>query len=649
MSQSIGGCRIAPDLTEAARLIARGMHLVRLVPNSKRPVGVGWNRRRRLTKVDPESTGYGMPLALNGRCSIDPDNVEQARVALAALGFDLEALMAAGVRTASTRPGSGGRSTFLAQEGLTWVTFTSSAGSVLELRATTLNLQDCVPGVVYIDKQGEMQTQTYANGKRLDDGVELPEEFAAWWRRCSQDRDFLWSQQRRVAQALGDTRARLSLSTGAEGEPLAFRSEFRHLCPATVEDLLERHGYQQHGDRWSAPQSTGAPGIRKIEGTDLWESSHGSDLLQGTFDAWAAYVQLDHAGDLAAAEAAAQQAWQERMTPLAQLEAAYKAQEAALEAERVAEVVASIEAGGAPPGWITMAELMKPREPEPMLVEGVIERGALTMVYGAPSTWKSFTFCVGLGMSVATGLPWMGRVVEQGPVGIVAGEGADGLASRIQGWVKHHGTGMGAPLYLRDSGGNLTSEEDMAKIAASFPLGLKLVIFDTLRTNVAGKFNENDANDFGTVTRLMRQHFTSKGTTVVLIHHENKAGDFSGSGALFANCDNFIRQTSTDANMGAEIAVLKVKKMAKPEPFRVRGRLVTLDNGTSTVVFEGVVGALVSALNAPRLTAMGDKWWTRKELEGLWSVGEARVRALLQELGAGLEHESGGSRVRRKL
>jgi hypothetical protein len=506
--------------------------------------------------------------------------------------------------------------------------------------------------LVYADQQGILRTQVYANSRRLDEEVTLPEDFAAWWRRCSQDREFLWSQQRKCADALGDTRARLSLSTGAEGEPLAFRSEFRHLCPVTVEDLLARHGYRgpEADGRWSGPVSTGAPGIRRIEGTDLWESSHGSDLLQGTFDAWAAWVQLDHAGDLAAAEAAAQQVFEEeRMAPLARLMDRWRGAQEAQLAQQQAEVAAIIEAGGAPPGWITMDELMKPREPEPMLVEGVIERGALTMVYGAPSTWKSFTFCVGLGMSVATGMPWMNRVVEQGPVGIVAGEGADGLASRIQGWVKHHGTGMGAPLYLRGSSGNLTSEEDMASIAASFPQGLKLVIFDTLRTNVAGKFNENDANDFSAITRLMRQHFTSKGTTVVLIHHENKSGDFSGSGALFANCDNFIRQTTTDANMGAEIAVLKVKKMAKPEPFRVRGRLVALDNGTSTVVFEGVVGALVSALNTPRLAAMGDKWWTRRDLEGLWSVGEARVRALLQELGAGLEHEPGGSRVRRKL
>ena len=72
-----------------------------------------------------------------------------------------------------------------------------------------------------------------------------------------------------------------------------------------VVEILERHDYKAHARaRWAPPNSSGAPGIRLLPGkVDLWQSDHASDPLQGTFDAWTAFVVLDHNGELAAAEA----------------------------------------------------------------------------------------------------------------------------------------------------------------------------------------------------------------------------------------------------------------------------------------------------------------------------------------------------------
>jgi archaellum biogenesis ATPase FlaH len=292
--------KLQSDLTEAARLIEAGMHLVPLKAMSKQPAGSRWNSAPAVSVVDGRATGYGLLLALNKRVSIDPDNWPLAVKGMAALGFDLEELMNAGVRTVSTRPDSGGRSTFAAEEGLGWVRFLSTAGTVLELRALAPNLQDAVPGLLYLDKSGEVRTQRYANGRRLDDSVELPRGFAQWWRRCSQDRHFLWSQQIIFATALGE-KPKLSLSTSAKGEPLPFPvpSEYRSQCPYTVPELLDRHGYQRYGERWSAPLATGEPAIRLIPGkTDLYRSDHASDPLHGTFDSWVAFVVLEHGGNL---------------------------------------------------------------------------------------------------------------------------------------------------------------------------------------------------------------------------------------------------------------------------------------------------------------------------------------------------------------
>jgi hypothetical protein len=98
-----------PDLHEAKRLLDAGMRLVVLKPYQKRPGGGdGWNKPENFAQfIDPHATGYGLPLQANKLCSIDPDNWPLACTGMAALGFDLEALMDAGVRTRSTRPGSG--------------------------------------------------------------------------------------------------------------------------------------------------------------------------------------------------------------------------------------------------------------------------------------------------------------------------------------------------------------------------------------------------------------------------------------------------------------------------------------------------------------------------------------------------------------
>ena len=132
------------DLTEAKRLLELGMHLVPLKPLTKQPAGNEWNApANRVTAIDPAATGYGILLAVNNVGSIDPDNWQQAVKGMAALGFDLDSIMDAGVRTKSTRPGSGGRSAFQVEGELRHLCFkTKQHGVVLELRATSPNLQD---------------------------------------------------------------------------------------------------------------------------------------------------------------------------------------------------------------------------------------------------------------------------------------------------------------------------------------------------------------------------------------------------------------------------------------------------------------------------------------------------------------------------
>ena len=76
--------------------------------------------------------------------------------------------------------------------------------------------------------------------------------------------------------------------------------------------------------------------------------------------------------------------------------------------------------------------------PAEWLIEGVMERGALVVLYGPPGEGKSFT-ALDWALSVATGRAWVGRSVKKGPVIYVVAEGGAGIRKRVQAWQEVNG------------------------------------------------------------------------------------------------------------------------------------------------------------------------------------------------------------------
>ena len=317
--------------SEAARLHAAGIKLVPLHHLRKRPIGDAWNKPEQFVrKVDLTTSGYGIPLKANGLCSIDADQVDLAAIAFRAVGFDLDKIMNQGVRTTSTRPGSGGRAAFKAQDSLTWVTFSvrmvgqKESTVVFELRAGSSNLQDCCPGVAYQTVKlvngvevvsDTIYAQEYANNGEttFDKAPQLPVGFDDFWEKMSVDPAFRRDAEQKMVAAL--------VAAGHPVEPVfnlrfagkklaieidaRLRAKFN--AAVTVESILTRHGYlapKRKGGRWMSPGASGAPSVRLIPGHDsLWQSDHQSDPLNGTFDAAQASAVLDHNYDVEAFEA----------------------------------------------------------------------------------------------------------------------------------------------------------------------------------------------------------------------------------------------------------------------------------------------------------------------------------------------------------
>jgi hypothetical protein len=502
-----------PDLSEARKLHRAGLKLCKLHPLSKRPVGDRWNVAP-ISDFDPKASGYGVLLAANGLASIDPDMLGETRKAFKAVGFDLDALMRTGVRSSSTRPGSGGRSTFSAPDGCGWVKFRAKfdgrAAIVFELRALSPNLQDVVPGLVYKDTAGNLCTQRYTNGRTLKDAPAVPGEFAQWWRKLSSDRAFRREQENMMARAIGadvlpDLSPGLSTDKTLPFPAPGVRMEFnaRH----KVADLLAKHGYRDEGSgRWSAPDASGAPGVRPIRGKqDLWQSDHGSDPLHGTFDAWAVFVVYEHGYDVGKATRAANAGAFAGLKLLAGAQAK-RAPEDALPTEFM---VGDLDTMIIPPTrW---------------LVDGLIAPG-LTILAAPPKQGKSYlalqtALCAGAGVDV------LERATQASRVTYFDLEEWHGLLKeRVDPIRAAHKLTQKLPVKIKLTTG--TGEAALRDMEREVADGSRLIIVDIfakIRDELSENAKQNAyARDIAFVGTLAQAVLSWTDTAVVVVHHGNK-------------------------------------------------------------------------------------------------------------------------------
>ena len=291
-----------------------GWCLVRLRPGSKIPAKPAWNEPEQLVRTCPQArdafrdprVGIGAHLGASGLCSVDLDALDAAQVALGAVGVDANDVIKAGWQIVSGKPNKA-RAMFRVPEGVPltlrqlriplpeaeWHKGAPRLGVVLELRCG--EVQDVLPPSIHPDTK-----RPYVAGAIPSPFPELPAEVLDLWRRWDERLPLMLT-------ALGVRSALHGLcSTHDTGKHL------RHASPARAEynrthevaDLLESHGYTQHGKRWAHAGATGGPGIRQIPGKDdLWQSDNFGDPLCGTFDAWTAHVILDHAANVESAYA----------------------------------------------------------------------------------------------------------------------------------------------------------------------------------------------------------------------------------------------------------------------------------------------------------------------------------------------------------
>jgi hypothetical protein len=560
---------LRPDLREAERLLHAGLQIVKLKPNLKQPEGDDWNHRP-VSSIDPQATGYGLLLQANKVSSVDPDRWEDAVVGMRAVGFDLEQIMSAGVRTKSTRHGSGGRSAFAAEGDISWLKFRSKeTGTVLELRAHSENLQDTIPGLVYITKAGEVCTQTYANCRRLDDVPPLPDDLFAWWEKCSTDIEFLREQERMFFAAIG-ARPSLSISTGRTGGKLAFdapgvRGSFNAVND--VPTILARHSYSfdKKTRRWAPPTATGEPGVRPIPGKDgLWRSDHASDPLSGTFDAWIAHVVLDHGSDMGAAVAQ----WKKDNTMFGQQQHRH-AQEGTQEAD------SGPAAGGGKPSarerlraFIVTEDKVKGMTETRMIWRNLIASGHVS-VWAAPGNGGKTT----IAKLAASELAAAGYEV----LFFQEDAGSGDMPAQFE-----HARANGYQLLnCTVSGGNPEDQVQLLRemVEESADLSGTVLFFDTLKKYL-DLMSKSGARAFFALMRGL----TLRGATIVLLGHTNKNRGqdgkllFEGVGDVRNDVDELLYIESAERD-GMGLVTMTIK----PDKVRCIVNEVTFQLDTTTM------------------------------------------------------------------
>lgn len=255
----------------------------------------------------------------------------------------------------------------------------------------------------------------------------------------------------------------------------------------------------------------------------------------------------------------------------------------------------------------------------PYIVKGVLDEGETTTIFGASQTLKSFV-ALDMLLHVAAGLEWRGFKVKKTAVLVVLGEGAGSYPKRIYAWMKEHGLfGLPKdvapwlwvnpePVDLHNAPDTITDLINEASEAIGQPV--KLVLIDTLSTNLGEGADENSTGHMATIIARAQQAVrkaTDGNGSLVFVHHSgHSAGDRErGSSTLAGNLDNRILVSRDGDNGLGENVTIQCRKRKDGElfnPFCLTYRVVSIGKDADG---EPVTSLVLKKSDAEPVTATG--------------------------------------------
>lgn len=155
------------------------------------------------------------------------------------------------------------------------------------------------------------------------------------------------------------------------------------------------------------------------------------------------------------------------------------------------------------------------------LVDGLLDQGAMSVLYGASNTGKTFV-AMDLSYHVAAGAPWGGMRTEQLAVVYIAAEGGVGARRRAAALANKYGPCGGfhfilSPVNLLDRTADLVPLVETLRQVDR----LGLIVIDTLSRVLAGG-EENSSVDMGALVSNFDAIRDATGAHVMVVHHTGK-------------------------------------------------------------------------------------------------------------------------------
>lgn len=162
------------------------------------------------------------------------------------------------------------------------------------------------------------------------------------------------------------------------------------------------------------------------------------------------------------------------------------------------------------------------RPPPKWLIQDVLPQSDLAMVFGAPSSGKSF-LAMDIAMAICTGVEWRERRTENGPVLWIAAEAAGSVRNRALAYQQHNQISLvEADFFIIGDTPSLNDVSHVRAIAqTAHEIKPELIVIDTL-VAASGGSNENSGEDMAVILAACRVLHKVTGALVLLIHHSGK-------------------------------------------------------------------------------------------------------------------------------
>ncbi|MDZ4865695.1 MAG: AAA family ATPase [Alphaproteobacteria bacterium] len=188
--------------------------------------------------------------------------------------------------------------------------------------------------------------------------------------------------------------------------------------------------------------------------------------------------------------------------------------------------------------------------PSRYLVKGLLYEDQLAVIFGEPSSGKSF-LAAHIAYAVAQGRSVFGLKARPGPALYLSLEGGSGFEKRTKALANELGTTPDFHYVAHPV--TFLSQDDAAAsvIEAAKTFGVKLIVIDTL-ARALGAADENSSSDMGDLVRIMDEIRSATGACVIAIHHTPKASQDTprGHSCLMGAADLLLRVAKSDTGAG---------------------------------------------------------------------------------------------------